>query len=57
LRHIPGFEGIDQNIFLNRLAADFPRISGGRVHKLYEYDDADKRITLEAYDPNKINQK
>jgi hypothetical protein len=25
--------------------------------KLYEYDDADKRVALEAYDPQRINQK
>ena len=24
--------------------------------KLYEYDDADKRVALEAYDPNRIKK-
>jgi hypothetical protein len=31
---------------------DWPPIS----QKLYEYDDADKRIALEAYDPNRIKK-
>jgi len=57
LRRITGFEGIRQTMFPNRLAVDFANISGGRKHKLYEYDDADKRVTSAAYDPNKIKQK
>lgn len=54
LRQIPGFEGIGQSMFPNRLAADFGKIRGVREQKLYEYDDADKRVALEAYDPNRI---
>ena len=57
LRQIPGFEGIGQTMFPNRLAADFAKIRGVREQKLYEYDDADKRVALEAYDPNRIKQK
>lgn len=57
VRQIPGFEGIDQTMFPNRLAADFSKIRGVREQKLYEYDDADKRVALEAYDPNRIKQK
>ena len=57
LRQIPGFEGIGQTMFPNRLAADFAKIRGGREQKLYEYDDADKRVALEAYDPIRIKQK
>ena len=57
LRQIPGFEGIGQTMFPNRLAADYAKIRGVREQKLYEYDDADKRIALEAYDPNRIRQK
>ena len=57
LRQIPGFEGIGQTMFPNRLAADFAKIKGVREQKLYEYDDADKRVALEAYDPNRIKQK
>ena len=57
LRQIPGFEGIGQTMFPNRLAADFANIRGVREQKLYEYDDADKRVALEAYDPNRIKQK
>ena len=57
LRQIPGFEGIGQTMFPNRLAADFAKIKGVREQKLYEYDDADKRVALEAYDPNGIKQK
>ena len=48
LRQIPGFEGIGQTMFPNRLAADFAKIWGVREQKLYEYDDADKRVALEA---------
>ena len=47
LRQIPGFEGIGQTMFPNRLAADFAKIRGVREQKLYEYDDADKRVALE----------
>ena len=54
LRQIPGFEGIGQSTFPNRLAADFGKIRGVREQKLYEYDDADKRVALEAYDPSRI---
>ena len=57
LREIPGFEGIGQTMFPNRLADDFAKIGGVREQKLYEYDDADKRVALEAYDPQRINQK
>ncbi len=57
LRQIPGFEGCGQTMFSNRLAADFAKIRGVREQKLYEYDDADKRVALEAYDPNRIKQK
>ena len=57
LRQIPGFEGIGQKMFPNRLAADFGKIRGVREQKLYEYDDADKRVALEAYDPIRIKQK
>ena len=38
-------------MFPNQLAADFAKIRGVREQKLYEYDDADKRVALEAYDP------
>jgi hypothetical protein len=44
-------------MFPNRLADDFAKIGGVREQKLYEYDDADKRVALEAYDPQRINQK
>ena len=44
-------------MFPNRLAADFAKIRGVREQKLYEYDDAHKRVALEAYDPNRIKQK
>lgn len=44
-------------MFPNRLAADFGRIRVFREQKLYEYDDADKRVALEAYDPIMIKQK
>ena len=44
-------------MFPHRLAADFVKISGVREQKLYEYDDADKCVALEAYDPNRIKQK
>ena len=57
LRQIPGLEGIGQTMSPNRLAADFAKIRGVREQKLYEYDDADKRVALEAYDPNRIKQK
>jgi hypothetical protein len=57
LHQITGFEGIGQTMFPNRLAVDFANISGGRVHKLYEHDDADKRVTSEADDPNRIKYK
>ena len=57
LRQIPGLEGIGQTMFPNRLAADFAKIRGVREQKLYEYDNADKRVALEAYDPNRIKQK
>jgi hypothetical protein len=57
LRQIPGLEGIGQTMFPNRLAADFAKIRGVREQKLYEYDVADKRVALEAYDPNRIKQK
>ena len=56
-RQILGFEGCGQTMFPNRLAADFAKIRGVREQKLYEYDDADKRVALEAYDPNRIKQK
>ena len=57
LRQIPGFEGIGQTMFPNRLAADFSKIRGVREQKLYEYDEADKCVALEAYDPIMIKQK
>ena len=57
LSQIPGFEGIGQTMFPNGLAADFAKIRGVREQKLYEYDDAEKRVALEAYDPNRIKQK
>ena len=57
LRQIPRFEGIGQTMFPNRLAADFGKIRGVREQKLYEYDDADKRVALEAYDTIRIKQK
>ena len=57
LRQIPKFEGIGQTMFPNRLAANFGKIRDAREQKLYEYDDADKRVALEAYDPNRIKQK
>ena len=56
-RKISGFEGIGQTMFPNRLVDDFAKIAGLREQKLYEYDDADKRVALEAYDPQRINQK
>ena len=43
-------------MFPNQLAADFAKIRGVREQKLYEYDDADKRVALEAYDPNRIKK-
>jgi hypothetical protein len=56
LRQIPGFEGISQTTFANQLAADYVKIRGVCEQKLYEYDDADKRVALEAYDPNRIKK-
>lgn len=43
-------------MFPNRLAADFGQLAGVQERKLYEYDDADKRVALEAYDPNRLPQ-
>jgi len=43
-------------MFPNQLAADFAKIRGVREQKLYEYDDADKRFALEAYDSNRIKK-
>jgi len=56
LRQIPIFEGISQTMFANQLAADFAKIRGVCKQKLYEYVDADKRVALEAYDPNRIKK-
>lgn len=56
LRQISGFESIGQTMFPNRLAADFGQLAGVQERKLYEYDDADKRVALEAYDPNRLPQ-
>jgi hypothetical protein len=56
LRQIPGFEGISQTMFANQLAADFAKIRGVCEQKLYEYDDAEKRVASEAYDPNRIKK-
>ena len=43
-------------MFANQLAADFAKIRGVCEQKLYEYDDADKRVALEVYDPNRIKK-
>ena len=43
-------------MFANQLAADFAKIRGGCEQKVDEDDDADKRVALEAYDPNRIKK-
>jgi len=57
LGQIPGIEEMSQIMFANRLAADFAKIRDVREQKLNEYDDADKRVALEAYGPNLFTQK
>lgn len=49
---LPGFEGIKQTWFPNKLAAQFATIPGVTSQTLHEYDDADNSKVLKEWQPN-----
>jgi hypothetical protein len=49
LRQIPGFEGIKQTVFPNKLMASFGTIPTVQRSTIYEYDDDDKGFALREY--------
>jgi len=51
MRSLPGFDGISQTWYPNKLAEQFGKMPGVKTQRLYEYDEDDKSKALRAYGP------
>ncbi|TCS65429.1 hypothetical protein [Primorskyibacter sedentarius] len=54
LSQLPGFEPIRSTWFPNKLSESFAQLPGVTTERLYEYDDDDKEVALEAFDAEEL---